>query len=154
MTNAGAHEANEFTPIVAARGLYLHVLQITDNINKFKDYSIAEYLNQNGSKTQVVIVRADSLTNIMRKMSQDIFMYVCRANRRNVNKHPEQKEERLACQDLALELCEDMLDYLPVCQKYFHLGTKKMLAWGRIVRDAKKAIAVWHESDIKRYKDI
>lgn len=49
MLNAGLHEFNEFTPITAARALYLHVLQITDNINKFKDYSIAEHQNQNGS---------------------------------------------------------------------------------------------------------
>lgn len=154
MLNGGLHEFNEFTPIVAARALYLHVLQITDNINKFKDYSIAEHQNQNGSIMQIAVVRSDSLTNTMRKMAQDIYRYVCRANRRNVRIHPELKEERLIYQESAIDLCEDMLDYIPVCQKYFRLNTKKMLAWGRLVRDTKRSIVTWHESDSRRYQNI
>lgn len=63
------HEANRFTPIVKALGLVDHVLTITDNINKFPDYSTKEKKNEDGTATLVMVQRQDGLVNWAREQA-------------------------------------------------------------------------------------
>ena len=66
-TNSGEHKPNDFTPVVGAMYLADYVFMITENLNKFPDYSVKEKKNADGTITQVYVFRSDSLTNIVRE---------------------------------------------------------------------------------------
>ena len=154
MSNAGDHKPNRFTPVVEAMNHADYVFTITDNINKFPDYCVKEKRNPDGTVTQIYVFREDSLTNIVREMSNQIFMLTYTANEINLDRQPWRKAERLGKQIEAIQICSDLLAEIQLCRKHFHLTTKRVLKWGKRVRDLRTAIEGWHESDKDRYKNI
>ena len=50
-TNSGEHKPNDFTPVVGAMYLADYVFMITENLNKFPDYSVKEKKNADGTIT-------------------------------------------------------------------------------------------------------
>ena len=90
--NSGQYEENTFTPVVNAMELSDYVFLITDNPNKFPEYTVTKK-----KKDDMIIItmqlRQDSLTNIVRRQAFEIYMNVFGANEINVNRHPERKQE-------------------------------------------------------------
>ena len=127
---------------------------ITDNLNKFPDFCVKEKKNEDGTITQVYVFRSDSLTNHVRDMANEIFMLSYTANEINLNKQPWRKDERLTKQARAIRLCGDLLAEIQLCRKHFHLPSKKVLHWGKKVKELRAAIEGWHEKDKDRYKSI
>ena len=154
MANAGDHKPNDFTPVTGALNLADYTFTITDNINKFPDYCVKEKKNEDGTITQVYVFRADSLTNRVRDMANEIFMLTYTANEINLNKQPWRKDERLTKQARAIRLCGDLLAEIQICRKHFHLSKAKVLHWGKKVRELRAAIEGWHEKDKDRYRSI
>ena len=153
MANENQRKPNDFTPVVSAMELTEYVFEITDNLKKFPDYSVLE--RQVGDKTIALIVfNQDSLTNIVREETRNIYHFVSSANRINVNRNPDRKAERLELQRKAIETCEDLLEDIQICRKHFHLSSKRIKYWGGKVRDLKLAIEKWHENDKGRYGNI
>ena len=154
MSNVGDNKPNSFTPVVGAMNLAEYVFTITDNINKFPDYSISNKKNPDGTITQILVFRSDSLTNRVRDMANEIFLLTYTANEINLDRQPWRKEERLGKQAKAISLCSNLLPEIQLCRKHFHLSNKKVLYWGKKVRDLRTAIEGWHEKDKDRYKNI
>lgn len=73
MGQSNQHEPNRFTPVVKAMELVDHVLTITDNINKFPDYTIKEKKNEDGTVTMVLVQRQDGLVNRAREQAMQIY---------------------------------------------------------------------------------
>jgi len=154
MSHAGNHKPNDFTPVVGAMELAEYTFTITDNINKFPDYCVKEKRDEDGDTTKIFVFRADSLTNRVRDMANEIFMLTYTANEINLKRQPWRKDERLGKQAAAIRLCNELLAEIQLCRRHFHLSTKKVLYWGGLVRDLRIAIEGWHEKDLDRYADI
>lgn len=154
MVHEGQHRPNDFTPVVGAMELADYVFTITDNINKFPDYTVKEKKNEDGTITKIYVFRNDSLTNRVRDMANQIFMMAYTANEINLKKQPWRKDERLSKQAEAIRLCGDLLAEIQLCRKHFHLSNRKVLYWGKKVRDLRIALEGWHEKDRDRYREI
>lgn len=102
MVHSNQHEPNRFTPVVKAMELVDHVLTITDNINKFPDYTTKEKKNEDGTVTMVLVQRQDGLVNWAREQAMQIYLLAWTANEINLDKEPWRKEERLQKQEAAI----------------------------------------------------
>ncbi len=154
MSTANQHRPNDFTPVVGAMELAEYVFHITENPSKFPDFALREKTREDGSITQICIVRDDSLTNAVRAEAREIFHLTFSANEINLNRQPWRKEERLGKQKRAIELCGDMLADIQLCRKHFHLSTKRIRNWGSMVVTLRTAIEGWHEKDKYRYREL
>lgn len=154
MLTENQYKPNDFTPVVGAMELAEYVFHITDNANKFPDFSVVERKNPDGTVTQIIVYRPDSLTNIVRAEARNIFHLTYSANEINLKRQPWRKEERLGNQAEAIKLCGELLADIQLCRKHFHLSNRKIKHWGKMVRDLRIAIEGWHESDKDRYRNI
>lgn len=154
MTHEGQHKPNPFSTVAKAMDMADYTFTITDNPNKFKDYTVKEKENEDGTITQIYIWRNDSLTNRVRELANEIAVLAFTANEIDLRYHPERKQERLSKQAEAISLCEVLLAEIQLCRKHFHLNHKKVLHWGEQVRNTRIALEGWHESDKDRYKNI
>ena len=153
LIHAGEYKPNNFTPVVGAMELADYVITITDNVNKFPDYTMKKRSNDDGAEI-VIVQRQDSLVNWVREQVRNIFILTYTANEITVNKQPWRKNERLEKQAHAIELCGEHLAAIQLCRKHYHLSNKKVKYWGGKVRDLRSSIEAWHESDKGRYKNI
>lgn len=131
-----------------------YTINITDNLNRFPDFDVKYKKNPEGTVTEIIVMRDDSLTNIVRQEAREIFHLTYAANEINLTRQPWRKTERLGKQAKAIEICGELLADIQLCRKHFHLRNSKVLYWGGKVRDLRIAIEGWHESDIDRYKNI
>lgn len=154
MATQNQHRPNSFTPVVGAMNHAEYVLNITESLKNFPDYSVRERKNEDGTVTQIFVSRADSLTNTVRAEAREIYHLTYSANEINLNKQPWRKGERLGKQEKAIALCGDVLADIQLCRKHFHLNSRKVQHWGNMVRELRTAIEGWHEKDKDRYKDI
>jgi len=74
MSHAGNHKPNDFTPVVGAMELAEYTFTITDNINKFPDYTTKEKKNEDGTVTLVLVQRQDGLVNWAREQAMQIYL--------------------------------------------------------------------------------
>lgn len=153
MATENQHKPNDFVPVVGAMNLADYVFKITDNINKFPDFSVKEKRNEDGTITQIYVFRDDSLTNIVREEAREIFHLTYSANEINLTRQPWRKEERLGKQAQAIAICGDLLADIQLCRKHFHLSANRIKHWGGMVRDLRTAIEGWHEKDKNRYRN-
>lgn len=154
MTTEAQHKPNAFSLTADAMKLADHVITITDNMTKFNDYATRRSKNPDGTVTEIVIQREDSLSNIVRRQAVTIYIKCCQSNSIDLSKEPGRKEERLRLQREAAELCRDHLIMIQLCAKHFHLANSKVKYWGTMTRDLMLGIARWHKSDKDRYKNI
>lgn len=154
MTHEGQHKPNPFSTVAKAMEVAEYTFLITDNPNKFKDYVVKEKQNEDGTVSKMYIWRNDSLTNRVRDLANYIYVLSWTANEIDLRYQPERKAERLSKQVEAISKCDVMLAEIQLCRKHFHLNHRKVMYWGGLVRDTRKALEGWHESDKDRYKDI
>ena len=154
MATENQHKENSFTPVTAALELARYTFQITSNLKWFPDCSFREQQKEGDKITQIIVFRDDSLTNIVREETRQIYHLAFTANEINLTRQPWRKEERLSRQREAIALCGDLLADIQICQKYFHLTAKRIKFWGGLVIGTRAALERWHESDKSRYKDV
>ena len=131
-----------------------HVLKITDNVNKFPEFSVSEKKNPDGSTTQILVQRQDSLVNRVREQAWQIYILAWSANRINLEKEPWRKAERLGKQEKAISLCGEHLAAVQLCKRHFHLTSKKVKFWGEMTVKAQNYLAKWNDTDKDRYRNI
>lgn len=154
MIHENGYKFNTFTPIVYAMNLCDYVYQITDNANKFPEFTETIKHNKDGTETKILVMRQDSLINKVREQAYDIYMFAFTANEVNLNHHPERKDLRLQKQQGAIELCNEHLATIQLCRKRFRLTYKRIKYWGGKTIEVREALERWHTSDKTRYKDI
>ena len=150
----GQFEEHRFTPVTKAMELSDYVFLITDNENKFPEYKMTTKKQPEGNTLVTLVMRQDSLVNVVRRQAFEIYMDLFTANEINLNFHPERKMERLNKQLHAIELCNRHLAAIQLCRKKFHLSMKRIKYWGKKTRDLRETIERWHKSDKDRYKNI
>lgn len=148
------YKPNPFTTVAEAMELADYVITITDNFNKFPDYTGKERKNEDGTATVIFVERQDSLVNWVRQQTREIFVLAYTANQIDLRKEPWRKDERLGKQAQAVKLCEEHLAAIQLCRKHFHLTAKRIKFWGEKARKVKKSLEGWHEKDKDRYKNI
>ena len=154
MAHEGEHKQNDFTAGNAVLDLANHVFTITDNTNKFPEYTQTERVTQDGKTIVTLVMRSDSLVNRVRDQAYSAFLKTFKANGIDLRKEPERKSERLRLQSEAIELCDEHLAAIQLCRKHFHLSSKKIKHWGDLTRKAKNLLIAWHDSDKVRFKNI
>ena len=154
MADLSDRKPNEFTPVVASMELADYVLMITDNPKSFPTFKVISKTNPDGSITYETIMLNDSLINKVREQAYEIYMNASRANAINLRYQPYRKQERLQRQLDAIALCEDHLCTIQLCRKHFHLTSKRIKHWGKMVIKARNANEKWHEADVDRYASI
>lgn len=153
MLHEGEYKPNRFTPVVAAMELSEYVFLITDNANKFPEYTTTEKATESG-KQIVIMMRQDALVNRVREQAYQIYILAWTANEINLDKHPERKSERLDRERQAIELCNEHLAAIQLCRKRFRLSYKKIRYWGGLAFNVRNLLEKWNESDRNRYADI
>lgn len=148
------YKENDYTVVVAALNLAEYVIHITDNLNKFPDYSTKEIIEENGLTTKILVQRQDSLVNWVRDQVKQIYLLTYTANEINVKKYPWLKDERFSKQETAINICNEHLAAIQLCKKHFHLDSSKVKYWGSITVNLKQLIEKWNKNDKRRYKDI
>ena len=152
--HAGEYKTNSFTPVIGAMNLYEYVDLITGNAKTFQEYKETNRKSEDGTATRLIVMRQDALVNKIREQAYRIFILAFTANEINLNKEPKRKEERLAKQAEAIELCEEHLATIQLCRKHFHLHNKRIKHWGGMTLELRDALKGWHKSDKTRYKNI
>jgi chaperone required for assembly of F1-ATPase len=83
----------------------------------------------------------------------DIHMYVMRANDINVKKVAD-KNARLDSQYQAILRCIDLKYLIYQAKALFHLKSKKVKYWMKLLEETKQKIRSWRLSDMRRYIEI
>lgn len=118
-----------------ALNLSIHTIKITSNPKVFDD------------KYQKIIDKiVDCAVNIQ--------MSSWTANNIRVGDDHEKKVMRLKYQTKAIIYCNNLLAYINIAQRLFHLRAKKVAYWISLVLETRNMIGSWNRSDKKRYKDI
>ena len=154
MATENQHKPNEFTPVVAALNHLEYVLLITDNPKNFPDCARTEIKLGDKSTAVLAVYHADTPTSNVRKYAHDIYQNVFIANSINLKRQPFRARERLARQEKAIALCDEMLAEIYVCRRHFHLSTKRIKYWGKMVVEIKRSTEGWHESDKDRFREL
>lgn len=61
-------------------------------------------------------------------------------------------EERYRLQLQAVEACNTLAANITIAHRLFHLSSKKVKYWFKLLNEAKALIIAWKNSDLKRYK--
>ena len=154
MATQNQHKPNDFTPVVAALNHLEYVLLITDNPKHFPDCARTEIKLGEKSTAVLGVYHQDSPTTNVRRLAHDIYQNTFIANYINLKRQPWRVRERLERQEKALALCDEMLAEIYVCRKHFHLSTRRIKHWGKMVVQIRRAIEGWHDSDKDRFKGL
>lgn len=122
----------KLTVCVKAHELCCYTLQITANEKVFTE----KY--------------REALTNRIVDTAIGIHTLCWTANNVLVNSE-EDLNERTAMQEKAVIECNNLLSYIQIAKKLYHLSTKRVTYWGGQTAELRKLIRAWRDSDRKRY---
>ena len=155
MFHESGYKPNAYTPIVHARQLCDYVFTITDNKNKFPEYEVTERKDEESNTVrQVITLREDAVLNRVRQQAFDVYILAFTANKINLKREPERKDERLGKQKKAIELCDILLGSMELCCLKYGASKKRMMHWGNMIVEVREELKDWHRSDIDRYAGI
>jgi hypothetical protein len=83
----------------------------------------------------------------------NIFMSANTANNIRVTDE-ESKKTRLALEHKAIIYCNNLLSYINIAQRLFHLRGKKVGYWVGMTLDTRTLLGKWYKADKRRYKDF
>ena len=91
------------------------------------------------------------LINRIKCAAYDIYARLWAANKIHAETNTVNRVSRYSLQEEALSLCDEMMAYIGIAKTVYHLRTKRMKYWSRIITDVRALIQAWKESDVKRY---
>lgn len=148
-------QTNKFDVIERALELADYVFQITENIKTFPmQIASVEKVSEEGKVVAIYVATQNALAKEIQKQANDIYLLLFTANMIDLRYEPERKEERLAKQRRAVELCNLHFAEMELCRKHLHLSTKRIGHWGKMTKELKELIRNWIISDKDRYKNI
>ena len=115
-----------------ARELAMHTIRICTNENIF------------------LPIYKEALTDKLINLSLSIYLNVWSANNVRVTRSNEWLR-RHTLQKQALLSCESMLALIGLSRQVFHLRSKKVNYWSKLLIDIENSIRKWEKSDIKRF---
>ena len=129
----GKRTESRMKVFVEAQELCAYTVQITSNTKTFNP--------------QV----DDDIIKRIRNCGYDIYAMAWRANKIRADTSKENRLLRYDLQMDAIGLCDDMLVYIGIAKKVFHLSSKRMKYWAGKILDVQKLLRAWKDSDIRRY---
>ena len=141
------HKPNSFTPVVVALRLAEYTIKITENPKTFPP-------TRTSDDGTIAVVAGGCLTEWVRELSKRIFVLAYTANRINVPKEPDRKDERLRKQREALDACAELLAAIQILSRHYHLDKKRVRYWSSLANELERAIEGWNESDKERFREI
>lgn len=93
----------------------------------------------------------EELIKRIKNCALDIYTKAWAANGFNAETSQEDRRIRYRLQLEALAGCTDMLAYIGVAKSVFHIREKRMKYWRKSIKEVKKLLQNWKESDVKRY---
>lgn len=130
-------EEGKFSLAVKAEALVSYTLEITANERVF----LPEYRK--------------SLTDDIVETAKNIYLEIREANdiivRMGTRFHFQDYTERNHLQRRALRNCKRLLYLIDLAHRRFHLSSKRVKYWGRLVKSVKDRIYGWMEDDSRRY---
>lgn len=84
--------------------------------------------------------------------AKDMYTSAWTANNIRVDGNAEKAHERLNLQVHAIQQCNALFPMIEIAYKIFHLSSKRVRHWARLVAETKESLTSWHESDVKRYR--
>ena len=58
---------------------------------------------------------------------------------------------RYSLQEEAITMCDELLAYIGIAKKLFHVRSRKVKYWAKLVVDTRNLLQAWKESDVRRY---
>ena len=130
-------EEGRFSLAVKAEYLASYTMEITSNEKVF----LPEYRRQ--------------LTDDIIETAKNIYLSIREANDVNVRMgtmfHVQDFTDRNKLQREALRNCKRLLYLIDLAHRRFHLSSKRVKYWGRLVKSIKDRIYGWIEDDANRY---
>lgn len=123
--------------VIDAKRLYCHSVKIMSNEKVFKPSNDFRGLT---------LIRVHELL-------LDVYTKTWEANRINVSKEPELKDERLALQRQAIVDVKLLLALFELVKSQFHLSSNKFWNWMNMLVALGGKLSAWHKSDTARYSD-
>ena len=123
-------------------------LQIFVNARELSVYTIKICSNE-----KIFLPQYKVLTNKIIDASIDIFINCWTANNIKVVDN-ESYSERHGLQKTAYQECENMLTFIQIAGRLFHLDSRRVKHWGSMTKELKNMISKWGSSDNERYKQF
>lgn len=131
-------DEGKFSLAIKAEYLASYTMEITANENVF----LPEYRKQ--------------LTDDIVETAKNIYLGIREANdisvRMNTEFQMEDYMERNRLQKKALRDCKRLLYLIDLAHRRFHLTSKRVKYWGKLVKNVKDRIYGWLDDDTERYK--
>lgn len=130
-------EEGKFSLAVKAEFLASYILEITANENVF----LPEYRK--------------GLTDDIVETAKNIYLGIREANDVTVRLgtvfHLQDYTDRNRLQREALRNCERLLYLIDLAHRLFHLSSKRVKYWGKLVKNVKDRVHGWIDDDTERY---
>lgn len=120
---------------IKARELAVYTIRITKNEKVF----VPEYFN--------------TVTNQIISAALDIHLCLWEANNIRVES-VEEKDTRRKYQQIAVAKCNRLLALIDIARPLFHLSSKRVKYWSKLIIEVRKLAVAWKASDHERYKHI
>jgi len=154
MENNRLRKPNRFNICIDALTLAQYVFHITDNENTF---FTSKAIKKKDGKIIIKNYTSHKWTiSKLREQAHEIYVLISGANEINLseNPDPEFKELRLSKQVKAIELCNEQLALIQLCKKEFHLKSKRVAYWIRLVLKVRNSAIIWHMKNKQDYGNI
>lgn len=94
----------------------------------------------------------DSYIQLIRGAAVDIHCMCWEANNIKVCASPDRYRTRLELQAQAADKCNRLCALIELAKPLSHLSSKRTVYWIRMVKEVRRVIRAWRESDAKRLK--
>lgn len=81
----------------------------------------------------------------------DIYAKAWSANKIRADASSYNRAWRYGLQEEAILLCDEMMAYIGIAKQVYHIRTKRMRYWSRLIIDVRNLLQAWKESDVNRY---
>ena len=129
----GKRTKNNLEVFVKAQDMALHTIKILSNEKVF-DPKIDKML-----------------IDKIKICAYDISAKAWSANKIKADTNTINRCARYSLQVEAIELCDEMLAYVGIAKRLYHVRYKKIHYWAEMIVGVRKLLQAWKESDVKRY---
>lgn len=113
---------------------------------------LASYTAKILSNEKVFNPKVDSeIIGRIKNCAYDIYAKSWTANKIRAETNTINRINRYSLQEESILLCDEMLAYIGVAKQVFHLSSKRMKYWSKLILEVRALLQAWKESDVKRY---
>jgi hypothetical protein len=94
-----------------------------------------------------------SMTDDIIRTAKDIYIDAWTANNISVRSADDWKERKYL-QERAARNCNNFLALIQLAKPLYHLSSKRIAYWGKLIIEVRNLIRKWKDSDSKRYGNL